>query len=76
MVLKFLRSSYEKVKTALSKTRSALGKKLHTLFSGKIDDETLDQLEKLFYESDLGIQASMVLSESRTLAIDECSTLT
>lgn len=63
MVLKFLKSSYEKVKNALSKTRSALGDKLRSLFSGKIDDETLEQLEQLFYEADLGIQASMELTE-------------
>ncbi len=63
MVLKFLKSSYQKVKTALSKTRSVLGQKLRSLFSGKIDTETLEQLEQLFYESDLGIQASMELTE-------------
>ncbi len=63
MVLKFLKSSYDKVKNALSKTRSALGSKLRSLFSGKIDEETLEQLEQLFYEADLGIQASMELTE-------------
>lgn len=63
MVLKFLRSSYEKVKTALSKTRAAFGSKIRALFNKKIDEETLDQLEQLFYEADLGIQASKELSE-------------
>lgn len=63
MVLKFLKSSYDKVKNALSKTRSALGNKLRSLFSGKIDEETLEKLEQLFYEADLGIQASMELTE-------------
>lgn len=63
MVLKFLKSSYDKVKNALSKTRSALGSKLRSLFSGKIDEETLEKLEQLFYEADLGIQASMELTE-------------
>lgn len=62
MVLKFLKSSFEKVKNALSKTRSALGEKLRSLFSGKIDEETLEQLEQLFYEADLGIQASVELT--------------
>lgn len=63
MVLKFLKSSFDKVKNALSKTSSALGGKLRSLFSGKIDEETLEQLEQLFYEADLGIQASMELTE-------------
>lgn len=63
MVLKFLKSSYNKVKNALSKTRSAIGEKLRSLFSGTIDEETLEQLEQIFYEADLGIQASMELTE-------------
>lgn len=63
MVLKFLKSSYNKVKNALSKTRSALGNKIRSLFKGKIDEETLEQLEKLFYEADIGIKASMELTE-------------
>jgi fused signal recognition particle receptor len=63
MVLKFLKSSFEKVKNALAKTRSALGGKLRALFSEKIDEDTLEKLEQLFYEADLGIQASMELTE-------------
>lgn len=63
MVFKFLKSSYNKVKSALSKTRSALGNKIRSLFSGKIDEETLEQLEQLFYEADIGIKASMELTE-------------
>lgn len=63
MVLKFLKSSYKKVKGALSKTRSVLGNKIRSLFQGKIDEETLEQVEQLFYEADMGIQASMELTE-------------
>ena len=63
MVLKFLKSSYNKVKSALSKTRSALGNKIRSLFQGKIDQETLEKLEQLFYEADLGIEASRELTE-------------
>ncbi|NGX43042.1 MAG: Signal recognition particle receptor FtsY [Chlamydiae bacterium] len=63
MVLKFFKSSYSKVKNALSKTRSVLGNKIRSLFQGKIDTETLDKLEQLFYEADLGIEASMKLTE-------------
>lgn len=63
MVLKFLKSSYNKVKGALSKTRSVLGTQIRALFGGKIDAETLEKLEQLFYEADLGIDASMQLTE-------------
>lgn len=63
MVLKFLKSSFEKVKKVLNKTRSILGDKLRSLFGGKIDDETLEQLEQLFYEADVGIQTAAELKE-------------
>ncbi|MFQ5729262.1 MAG: signal recognition particle-docking protein FtsY [Waddliaceae bacterium] len=62
MVLKFFTSSYNKIKSALSKTRSSLGSKIRGLFQGKIDEETLEKLEQLFYEADLGIAASMELT--------------
>ncbi|MGA8165428.1 MAG: signal recognition particle-docking protein FtsY [Waddliaceae bacterium] len=63
MVLKFLKSSYKKVKDALSKTRSRLAENIRTLFQGKIDEKTLENLEQLFYEADLGIQVSSELTE-------------
>jgi len=62
MVLSFLKSSYQKVKNALAKTRSALGNKIRALFHGKIDAETLEQLEQVLYEADIGIKASMELT--------------
>lgn len=68
MVLNFLKSSYKKVKEALAKTGSLLGNKLRSLFSKKIDAETLEQLEQLFYEADLGLQTATELTEKvRTL---------
>lgn len=63
MVLKFLKSSFEKVKKVLTKTRSILGDKIRALFGGKIDDETLEQLEQLFYEADVGIEMAAELKE-------------
>jgi len=58
MILNFLKSGFTKVKESLSKTRHLLGSKLKTLFQGKIDEQTLDKLEQLFYEADLGVQTS------------------
>jgi fused signal recognition particle receptor len=64
MVLNFLKSGYKKVRDALAKTRSMLGSKLRALFSGKtIDDATLEQLEQLFYEADLGLQTATELTQ-------------
>ena len=68
MILNFIKTSYNKVKNALGKTRSLLGNKLKTLFLGKLDEATLEQLEQLFYEADLGVQTSQLLVEKiRTL---------
>lgn len=63
MVLNFIKSSYEKVKSALSRARGALGSKLNTLFQGKIDESTLEDLEQAFYEADFGVQTSMELTK-------------
>jgi fused signal recognition particle receptor len=63
MVFNFLKSSYQKVKNALAKTGSLLGSKIRSLFSGKIDEEKLERLERLFYEADLGVQTSMELTD-------------
>lgn len=62
MVINFLKSSYNSVKNALTKTGSLLGSKLRTLFSGRVDEDTLEQLEKLLYESDLGVHYAKELT--------------
>lgn len=61
MVLNFLKSSYNKVKKALGKT--LLGQKIRALFGDGINEETLDHLEKILYEADLGVQISLELTE-------------
>ena len=63
MVLNFLKSGYQSVKNALAKTGSLLGSKLRALFQGEIDEETLEDLEQLLYEADLGVQTAMDLTE-------------
>lgn len=50
----FLKASYQKVKAALSKTRSLLGGKIKALFGQPWSDETFDELEAILYEADLG----------------------
>lgn len=62
MVFKFLKASYSNVKNALIKTGSLIGNKLRSLFQGKIDENTLDQLEQILYEADLGVQYAQELT--------------
>lgn len=40
-----------------------LGNKLRSLFRGKIDDESFEKLEELFYQADLGNATSIELAE-------------
>lgn len=63
MVLNFLKAGYQSVKKALAKTGSLLGNKLRSLFRGEIDEETLERLEQLLYEADLGVKTAVELTE-------------
>lgn len=40
-----------------------LGKKIRDLFQGKVDEASIEKLEELFYQADLGAQMSQDLSE-------------
>lgn len=62
MVLQFFKSSYSKFKSALSRARTLLGDKIKTLFQGKIDENTLEQLQQLLYEADFGVQTAIELT--------------
>ena len=62
MVLKFIKSSYEKIKSALGKARSLLGQKITSLFQGKIDESQLEKLEQILYEADFGVQTAVELT--------------
>ncbi len=45
---------FKKIKSALTKTRSFLGSKIKALFSSPLDAETLNQLENILYQADIG----------------------
>lgn len=62
MVLQFFKSSFSKFKSALARARSLFGDKLKTLFQGKIDETTLEQLEQILYEADFGVQTARELT--------------
>jgi fused signal recognition particle receptor len=54
----FLKSGYEKIKSALSKTRSALSMRIKALFGKPWSEETFDQLEQILFEADLGTKCA------------------
>lgn len=62
MVLKFFKSSFAKVKSALSRARSLLSRTLTSLFQGKINEETLEELERLLFEADFGVKTASDLT--------------
>lgn len=49
-----LKSGLSKIRKAFSKTRLILGDKIRTVFRKPLDEETLDELEQILYEADLG----------------------
>jgi fused signal recognition particle receptor len=50
----FLKSSFQKIKDSLKKTSSFLGKRLKGVFSRPIDQESLEEIESILYEADVG----------------------
>lgn len=65
MVFQYLKSSYDKLKNALVKTSSFLGDKLRHLLSGNsLDADTLDKIEELLYQADLGPKTAQELTEA------------
>lgn len=62
MPLKYLKSSFQKIQQALSKTRHFFISKLKQFFAGPIDLEKLDELEQILYEADLGVTLAQELT--------------
>jgi len=56
-------SLFGRLKSALSKTRSAFKERLASLFKGSIDEVKQSELEELFFEADLGAELSLALAE-------------
>ncbi|MDR2613913.1 MAG: signal recognition particle-docking protein FtsY [Candidatus Accumulibacter sp.] len=54
----------ERLKAGLARTRAQLDDRLGTIFSrGKVDEESLDELESLLLASDVGLEATRYLLE-------------
>ncbi|MBX9924298.1 MAG: signal recognition particle-docking protein FtsY [Rhabdochlamydiaceae bacterium] len=54
MMFSFLKNSYEKIKKAFSATRSVLAQRIGALLGKPWDENTLESLEQILYEADLG----------------------
>src|SRR5260221_9491680 len=57
-MFKFFKSGFDKIKSALTKTRSFLSQRLRTLFGKPWSEETFEELEQILYEADLGSQCA------------------
>ncbi|NGX48930.1 MAG: Signal recognition particle receptor FtsY [Candidatus Anoxychlamydiales bacterium] len=60
-MFKFFKSKLKKV--AISLKKFSIGRKLKALFSKKLDASLFEELEKLFYESDLGVKIALELTD-------------
>ena len=79
-MFKFIKSSFQKVKNALSKTRSLLSQRISALFGKPWNDATFDELEQILFEADLGSQCATefvdhLRSELRTKPNHEISSI-
>lgn len=62
-MLGFLKTGFQKVKNALAKTRSFLGSRLRSFFKNPWSEESIEQLEQILYEADLGSTCSIAFAE-------------
>lgn len=68
-MLSFFKSKLKKFSKSLTKVKFAIGSKVRSILSGKIDESSYEHLEQLFFESDLGAELSMDLVEKVKKAI-------
>ena len=76
----FLKTGYDKIKKALSKTRSALSGRIQALFGKPWTDDTFEELEQILFEADLGGQCAGAFVEHlrsslRTKPTNDISTI-
>ncbi len=79
-MLSFLKNRFQKVKQALLKTHSALSFRLSALVGKPWNDETLEELEQILYEADLGSECitefiDHLRSELRLKPLQEMSSI-
>lgn len=62
-MLGFFQSSYQKIRKALTRTRSLFTYKLKTLLGQPWKEETFEELEQIFFEADLGAACAAEMAE-------------
>ncbi len=62
-MLSFFQSSYQKIRKALTRTRSLFTYKLRNLLGQPWKEDTFEQLEQIFYEADLGATMAAEMAE-------------
>ncbi len=55
MIFRSIKSGFQKLSSALTSSRSYFAHRLRTLFSKKIDEATLEEIEQVLFEADLGV---------------------
>lgn len=76
-MLKYLKDRFSKIKQALTqaltqalvKTKVAVAGRIAALFKGPLTEETLDQLEQILYEADVGSACTLELVEHTRLFV-------
>ncbi|MEM7174987.1 MAG: signal recognition particle-docking protein FtsY [Chlamydiota bacterium] len=54
-----IKSGFSKIKRAFAKTRLLLGDKIRAVFAEPLNEETLDKLEQILFEADLGSKVAL-----------------
>jgi fused signal recognition particle receptor len=62
---------FSKIKKTLGKTGNLLSSKILALFNGKIDEETLDELNRILFEADLGTKICQDLVDQVRLEVQK-----
>ena len=60
----FFKSSFSKIKKALSKTRHIFTDKLKTLFGKPLNEEALEELERILFEADVGSHCALSFTQN------------
>lgn len=55
MIFGWIKNSWNKVRSVLASTRTALTTKIRSLFTGSVDEALLEQLEEILIGADLGV---------------------
>lgn len=62
MIFDRLKQGFNQLKKTFQSTRSILGGKLRALFGKPLDEDSLEEMEHLFFEADLGVETAKVLT--------------